>query len=112
MTTGDLITWALAVVIFFAFWHGLKHIYKNFVSGESDCCGHDGSPACSCCTKEETTERERKNAAAAWQAIRTEAREKRAARPACEASAKKAACPACEARGRAETEKARESAAS
>lgn len=97
MTTGDLITWALAVVIFIAFWFGLKRIYKNFASGESDCCGGNGSPACSCCAKEETTAQERKNAAEAWKAIRAEAREKRHA------------CPACEARARAEAEKARSS---
>jgi len=88
VTTGDLITWALAVVIFIAFWFGLKRIYKNFASGESDCCGNSGSPACSCCAKEETTAQERKNAAEAWKAICAEAREKRHACPACEARAK------------------------
>ncbi len=117
MTTGDLITWALAVVIFYAFWHGLKHIYRNFVSGESDCCGNDGSPACSCCSKEETTAKERKNAAEAWKAIRAEAREKRAAGeaegdscPACAARRQKASCPVCRARAKAEAKKETRSA--
>ncbi len=89
MTSGDLITWALAAVIFAAFWHGLKRIYKNFASGESDCCGKSGCPACASCAKEETTARERKQAAEAWRAIRAEARAKNG-------------CPACAARAAAE----------
>lgn len=116
MRSGDILTWVLFVIIMFAFYIGLKHIYKNFVSGESDCCkGGASCPACASCAKEETTARERKNAASAWKAIRVEAKEKKYACPACEARAKAAeekaaesrkeeiphyACPACEARAK------------
>lgn len=99
MTSGDLITWALAVVIFLAFWRGLKRIYRNFASGESDCCGKSGCPSCASCAKEETTAQERKQAAAAWRAIREEARAKNGGCPACAARRKdasegaKSSCP-------------------
>lgn len=101
MTSGDLITWALAVVIFLALWRGLKRIYRNFASGESDCCGKSGCPSCASCAKEETTAQERKQAAAAWRAIREEARAKNGGCPACAARRKdasegaKPSCPHC-----------------
>ncbi len=119
MTSGDILTWVLFVIIMAAFYIGLKHIYRNFVSGESDCCKGGGTcPACAECAKEETTAQERKNAANAWKAIRAEAKQKKYACPACEARAKAAearakakgaageaggeephyACPACRAR--------------
>lgn len=89
MRSGDIVTWVLFAVIMIVFYIGLKHIYRNFVSGESDCCKGGGCPSCAACTKEETTAKERENAANAWKTIRKEARQK-----------KKYACPACEARAR------------
>lgn len=105
MNSGDIITWVLAVIILAAFWVGLKHIYRNFVSGESDCCKGGGGPGCTCCEKKETTAQERKQAADAWKLIKADAKKKKYACPACEARAKeaearrkaKAACPACQA---------------
>ena len=124
MRSGDILTWVLFAVIMVAFYIGLKHIYRNFVSGESDCCkGGSSCPACASCAKEETTAQERKNAASAWKAIRAEAKQKKYACPACEARAKAAeakaeaeaeaeaeekphyACPACEARAKKEMKK-------
>lgn len=107
MRSGDIITWVLFAIIMVAFYIGLRHIYHNFVSGEADCCKGGGScPACADCAKEETTAKERKNAAEAWKAIKAEAKEKKYACPACEARAKAAAarkraarpCPACAAK--------------
>ncbi len=46
MTSGDIITWVLAAIIAVAFLIGLKHVYRNFVSGESDCCGNAGCANC------------------------------------------------------------------
>ncbi len=99
MRSGDVITWLLFAVIMFFFYIGLKHIYRNFVRGESDCCANGTCPACTECTKEETTKRERDNAAKAWAAIRKEAAEKRKA--AAGETNPKYACPACEARAKA-----------
>ena len=99
MRSGDIITWVLFAVIMFFFYIGLKHIYKNFVRGESDCCANGTCPACAECAKEETTRRERDNAAKAWAAIRMEAAAKREAAEA--DNAPKYACPACEARAKA-----------
>lgn len=99
MRSGDVITWVLFAVIMFFFYIGLKHIYKNFVRGESDCCANGTCPACAECAKEETTRRERDNAAKAWAAIRMEAAAKREAAEA--DNAPKYACPACEARAKA-----------
>ena len=79
MTSGDIITWVLFVIIMAAFAVGVRHIVRNFMSGESDCCKGGSSPFCAGCAKEETTARERENAAKAWAAIRAEAREKRGA---------------------------------
>lgn len=121
MSSGDILTWVLFAIIMVAFYIGLRHIYRNFVSGESDCCKGGGScPACAECAKEETTAKEREHAANAWKAIRAEAKQKKYACPACEARAKAAevrakakaeveaeephyACPAC--RARAEQQK-------
>ncbi len=94
MRSGDVITWILFAVIMFFFYIGLKHMYKNFVQGESDCCANGTCPACAECAKEETTKRERENAAKAWAAIRKEAADKWEEKP-------KYACPACEARAKA-----------
>ena len=99
MRSGDVITWLLFAVIMVFFYIGLKHIYKNFVQGESDCCANGTCPACAECTKEETTKRERDNAAKAWAAIRKEAAAKREA--AKSGGAPTYACPACEARAKA-----------
>ncbi len=99
MRSGDVITWLLFAVIMFFFYIGLKHIYRNFVRGESDCCANGTCPACAECTKAETTKRERDNAAKAWAAIRKEAAEKRKA--AAGETNSKYACPACEARAKA-----------
>ena len=99
MRSGDVITWVLFAVIMFFFYIGLKHIYKNFVRGESDCCANGTCPACAECAKEETTRRERDNAAKAWAAIRKEAAAKREAAET--DAAPKYACPACEARAKA-----------
>ena len=110
MSSGDIITWVLFAIIMFFFAIGLKHIYKNFVRGESDCCANGTCPACAECAKEETTKQERENAAKAWAAIRAEAREKRnASCPHCaprKEPEKKYACPACEARAKAAEAKA------
>lgn len=100
MSSGDILTWVLFAIIMVAFYIGLRHIYRNFVSGESDCCKGVGScPACAECAKEETTAKERENAASAWKAIRAEAKQKQYACPACEARAK-----AAEARAKAKSE--------
>ncbi len=99
MRSGDVITWLLFAVIMFFFYIGLKHIYRNFVRGESDCCANGTCPACAECTKEETTKRERDNAAKAWAAIRKEAAEK--GKAAAGETKPKYACPACEARAKA-----------
>lgn len=104
MRSGDIITWVLFAIIMVAFYIGLRHIYHNFVSGEADCCKGGGS--CPACAKEETTAKERKNAAEAWEAIKAEAKGKKYACPACEARSKAAAgkktaalnCPACAAK--------------
>lgn len=96
MTSGDIITWVLFVIIMAAFAVGVRHIVCNFVSGESDCCKGGSSPFCAGCAKEETTARERENAAKAWAAIRAEAREKRGASSRCGASRTESGrCPAC-----------------
>ena len=104
MSSGDIITWVLFAIIMFFFAIGLKHIYKNFVQGESDCCANGTCPACAECAKEETTKKERENAAKAWAAIRKDAADKRKAEAGTEKP--KYACTACEARA-----KAREAAA-
>ena len=35
--TGTILTWVLFALILVGFAFGLRHIYRNFVSGESDC---------------------------------------------------------------------------
>lgn len=96
MTSGDIITWVLFVIIMAAFAVGVRHIVRNFMSGESDCCKGGSSPFCAGCAKEETTARERENAAKAWAAIRAEAREKRGTSPHCGARrTESGSCPAC-----------------
>ncbi len=45
--TGTILTWVIFAVILVCFGIGLKHIYRNFVRGESDCCG--GKDGCSGC---------------------------------------------------------------
>ena len=47
--TGTILTWVLFALIVVAFGFGLRHIYRNFVSGESDCCGSAGK--CSDCAE-------------------------------------------------------------
>lgn len=39
MTTGDIATWIIALIIFIAFVFGMKRIYHNFSSGKCDSCG-------------------------------------------------------------------------
>lgn len=96
MTSGDIITWVLFVIIMAAFAVGVRHIVRNFMSGESDCCKGGSSPFCAGCAKEETTARERENAAKAWAAIRAEARAKRGASSRCGARRTESGrCPAC-----------------
>lgn len=96
MTSGDIITWVLFVIIMAAFAVGVRHIVRNFMSGESDCCKGGSSPFCAGCAKEETTARERENAAKAWAAIRAEAREKCGASSRCGARRTESGrCPAC-----------------
>lgn len=40
--TGTILTWVLFALILVGFAFGLRHIYRNFISGESDCCGSAG----------------------------------------------------------------------
>ncbi len=43
MTTGDIATWIIALIIFIAFVFGMKRIYHNFSSGKCDSCGSGSS---------------------------------------------------------------------
>ena len=45
MTTGDIATWIIALIIFIAFVFGMKRIYHNFSSGKCDSCSTS-----SCCS--------------------------------------------------------------
>ena len=49
MTTGDIATWIIALIIFIAFVFGMKRIYHNFSSGKCDSCG-SGSSCCGSCS--------------------------------------------------------------
>lgn len=49
MTTGDIATWIIALIIFIAFVFGMKRIYHNFSSGKCDSCGSGSSCHCSGC---------------------------------------------------------------
>jgi len=53
MTTGDIATWIIALIIFIAFVFGMKRIYHNFSSGKCDSCGTNngcsGGCHCDCC---------------------------------------------------------------
>lgn len=46
MTTGDIATWVIGLIVLVIFLFGLKRIYHNFASGKCDSCG-TGSDACS-----------------------------------------------------------------
>lgn len=48
MTTGDIATWIIALIIFIAFVFGMKRIYHNFSSGKCDSCGSGSSCSGSC----------------------------------------------------------------
>lgn len=47
--TGTILTWVIFAVILVGFGIGLKHIYHNFISGESDCCGGGSKSNCANC---------------------------------------------------------------
>ncbi len=49
MFTGNAATFIVGLIVFAVFALGLKKIYKNFASGESDCCGSGGCSSCSSC---------------------------------------------------------------
>lgn len=98
MTFGDILTWVIFAVIVVFFLIGLRHIYRNFISGESDCCGKGGSCSCTCCDHHEAplTRAERRGAAKAWQAEKMEARREREEREnSCCCSKEKDLPPCC-----------------
>ena len=46
--TGEILTWVIFAIIVVCFGIGLKHVYRNFVTGESDCCGSKGGGCQGC----------------------------------------------------------------